>query len=385
MHTASPHALLPTFAPYPFTLARGSGDRVFDTEGNAYWDFYGGHCVCSTGHAHPKVVQALADQAQQLIFYSTAARLPIREATAEALVAFASEGLDQPFASVFFCNSGAEANENALKLATKLTGRTRFTAFQGGWHGRSTLALAVTDDPKLKVGVEGLLAKVDFLPFNDLEALDQADLSTSAAVILEPIQSMAGIRSATPEFLRRLRERCDASGTVLVFDEVQTGVGRLGSPYAAGFFGVRPDVITSAKGLASGVPMGAVILTEAVASRLQPGDLGSTFGGGPLACAALLATLRVIRGEGLMPRATRAATHLRQELQGTHVANVEGHGLLLGLRVPGHATALKQDLLRHRVLVGASGDPDVLRLMPPLNLSQEAMDALLAAIRAFKA
>lgn len=385
MHTATLPALLPTFAPYPFTVARGSGDRVFDTEGNAYWDFYGGHCVCSTGHAHPKVVQALADQAQQLIFYSTAARLPIREAAAEALVAFASEGLDRPFASVFFCNSGAEANENALKLAAKLSGRTRFTAFQGGWHGRSTLALAVTDDPKLKVGVDGLLAEVDFLPFNDLEALDCANLGASAAVILEPIQSMAGIRSATPEFLRRLRERCDASGTVLIFDEVQTGVGRLGSPYAAGFFGVRPDVITSAKGLASGVPMGAVILTEAVASRLQPGDLGSTFGGGPLACAALLATLRVIRGEGLMPRATRAATHLRQALRGTRVANVEGDGLLLGLRVPDHATALKQHLLRHRVLVGASGDPDVLRLMPPLNLSQEAMDALVAAIRAFEA
>lgn len=378
-------ALLPTYTPYPFSLLRGAADQVFDESGQAYWDFYGGHCVCATGHAHPEVVKAIADQAARLLFYSTAARLPVRDAAAEALVAFANEGLEQPLASVFFCNSGAEANENALKVAAKLTGRTRFTAFQGGWHGRSTLALSVTDDPKLRQGLEAFLAPVEFLPFGDEAALAAADLSQSAAVILEPIQSMAGIRTAPTSFFRKLREACDASGCLLIFDEVQTGMGRLGTPFAAGFVGVTPDLLSSAKGLASGVPMGALLMTAAVAQALKPGDLGSTFGGGPLASAALLATLRVIQDESLMARARVAAERIRQGLSGTVVTRVEGEGLLLGLRVPGAAAALKAHLQDHGILVGGSGDPEVLRLMPPLNLSEAALEALLAAVHAYSA
>ena len=385
-HLQSPAvpALQPTYAPYPFPILRGEGDRVFDDQGNTYFDFYGGHCVCSTGHSHPKVVAAIAAQAKELIFYSTAADLPIRTRAAEGLIEFANSDQASGLVSVFFCNSGAEANENALKIAAKLTGRTRFAAMQGGWHGRTTLALSVTDDPKIQVGLESFLAPCDRLPLNDLAALDSYDFSQVAAVILEPVQSMSGIRPATPVFLQKLRERTRAAGCMLIYDEVQTGVGRLGHPYVAGLHGVQPDLVTSAKGIASGVPMGALLISGPVAAALKPGDLGTTFGGGPLACAALLATLQVILEEGLMPKTRILEDMIRQGLKGTCVSEVVGTGLLLGLKVPGGAAKLKAHLQQQRILVGGSGDPEVLRLMPPLNLSLVAVSALLDAVHAFR-
>ncbi len=378
MHSALP-PLLPTYPPYPFPIVKGSRDRVFDEQGNAYLDFYGGHCVCSTGHSHPKVAAAIAAQAQDLIFYSTAARIPIRDAAAEALLAFAPPSM----ASVFFCNSGAEANENALKVAARITGRCRFIAFHGSFHGRTLLALSATDEPKLRKGYEAFLAPVDFLPFHDLAALDQADFSQTAAVIVEPIQSMAGVRTADPAWLAALRKACDDGGALLIFDEVQTGFGRLGSPFAAQHFGVDPDLITLAKGIASGVPMGALLLSAAVAQKLAMGDLGSTFGGGPLACAALLATLEVIREEGLVERAARLGARIKQGLAGSVVTQVHGEGLLLGLRAPGVAKDLKARLQEQRILVGGSGDPEVLRLMPPLTVTDESVESLLSAIHGF--
>jgi len=376
--TAAPPipALLPTYAPYPFPLVRGEADRVFDDQGQGWWDFYGGHCVCATGHSHPKVVKAVADQAASLLFYSAAAALPVRDRAAAAITAFA--GMD----SVFFCNSGAEANENALKLALLLTGRKQLGAFEGGWHGRTLLALSVTDDPKITEPFADQLVPTVRLPFGDLAALAAADFSSIAGVILEPIQSMAGIKTASREWFQALRAKCDTAGTLLIFDEIQTGMGRLGTPFAAQFYGVRPDIITSAKGLASGVPMGALLMTAAVAAKLKGGDLGSTFGGGPLACAALLATVEVIEAEGLMAKATAAAARLREELKGTVVTEIQGEGLLLGLR-SAQVAALKKHLMAQNLLVGGSGDPQVLRLMPPLNVSDAALAALIAAIGSF--
>ena len=372
-------ALLPTYPPYPFPVVRGAGDKVYDDGGQAYLDFYGGHCVCSTGHAHPRVAEAVAAQARELLFYSTAARIPVRDAAAEALVAFAPEEM----ASVFFCNSGAEANENALKVAAKLTGKGRFVAFQGSFHGRTLLALSATDEPKLKAGYESLLAPVEFLPFGDFAAFAAADLEGVAAVIVEPIQSMAGVRTSDQAWFRLLQARCRAAGALLIFDEVQTGFGRLGAPFAAQFYGITPDLITLAKGIASGVPMGALMMTGAVAAKLSMGDLGSTFGGGPLASAALLATLEVIREEGLMERAAKAGAWIKQGLVGSVVSQVHGEGLLLGLRAPGVAKQLKAHLQAQRILVGGSGDPEVLRLMPPLTLADASVEALLCAIREF--
>ncbi|HJV39887.1 MAG TPA: aminotransferase class III-fold pyridoxal phosphate-dependent enzyme, partial [Geothrix sp.] len=239
-------ALLPTYAPYPFPLVKGEGDRVFDDRGQAWWDFYGGHCVCATGHSHPKVVKAVADQAASLLFYSAAAALPVRDAAAAKITAFS--GMD----SVFFCNSGAEANENALKVALLLTGRKTLGAFDGGWHGRTTLALSVTDDPKITQPFADSLTPCLRMPFGDRLALEAADFSEIAGVILEPIQSMAGIKTASKAWFEALRAKCDATGTLLIFDEIQTGTGRMGTPFAAQFYGVRPDLMTSAKGLASG-------------------------------------------------------------------------------------------------------------------------------------
>jgi len=374
--TAPIPALLPTYAPYPFPLVRGEGDRVFDDAGQAWWDFYGGHCVCATGHSHPAVVKAVADQAATLLFYSAAAALPVRDEAAERITAFS--GMD----SVFFCNSGAEANENALKLALLLTGRKHLGAFDGGWHGRTLLALSVTDDPKITQPYADQLVPTLRIPFGDLAALAAADFSDVAGVIVEPIQSMAGIKTASRERFQALRAKCDAAGTLLIFDEIQTGMGRLGVPFAAQFYGVRPDFMTSAKGLASGVPMGALLMTAEVAAKLKGGDLGSTFGGGPLACAALIATVEAITTEGMLANAAHAAARLRQELAGSVVTEVLGEGLLLGLHCA-HAAALKKHLLARHILVGGSSDPTVLRLMPPLNLSNEALDALIAAIHAF--
>jgi len=376
-------ALLPTYTPFPFPLLRGEGDRVFDPLGRSYVDFYGGHCVASTGHAHPQVAEAVSAQARELIFYSTAAELPIRSRAAQALLAFAGSGRDSGLASVFFCNSGAEANENALKMAALITGRHRFAAFQGGWHGRTTLALSVTDDPAITKGLEPFLAPCLRLPWNDCDALETADFSDVAAVILEPIQSMSGVRPATAGFLQKLREKTRAVGAMLIYDEVQTGMGRLGHPFAAGLHGVQPDMVTSAKGIASGVPMGALLLSAEAAAHIRPGDLGSTFGGGPLACAALLATLQVIRQEGLLQNALLREQEIREALAGTCVASVRGAGLLLGLVVPGRAKALKAHLQAHRILVGGSGDPDALRLMPPLTLTRASVDALAKAVKSF--
>jgi len=370
-------ALLPTHAPFPPSLTGGEGDRVFVARGQASLAFYGGHCVCVTGHCHPKVVKAVSEQAAKLLFYSAAATLPLRNQAAARITAFA--GMD----SVFFCNSGAEANENALKVALLLTGRTRLAAFEGGWHGRTLLALSVTDDPGITESFANHLVPCLRLPFGDLAALEAADFSDIAGVILEPIQSMAGIKTASRDWFQALRTKCDATGTLLIFDEIQTGMGRLGKPFAAQLYGVRPDLITAAKGLASGLPMGALLMTSAVASRLKGGDLGSTFGGGPLPCAALLATMDVIESEDLSAKAVAAAARLRQELVGSVVTEVLGAGLLLGLRGQ-HAAALKQHLLSRHILVGGSKDPSVLRLMPPLNVSGEALIALLTAIHAFK-
>ncbi len=371
--------LLPTYAPHPVVFFTGSGDQLTDVEGRTHLDFYGGHCVAVTGHSHPAVAEALARQAAELIFYSTAVQLPVREAAAEALVAFAPRGLE----STFFCNSGAEANENALKVARLVTGRRRFAAFSGSFHGRTLLALSVTDAPRLRAPFEDLLAPVDFLPFGDRGALDAADLHDVAAVIVEPIQSMAGVRTPPEGWLARLRQRTREAGALLVFDEIQTGFGRLGAPFAAQHYGVTPDLMTLAKGIASGVPMGALLMSAAVAERLSPGDLGSTFGGGPLACAALLATLSVIRSEDLMARATACGERIRDGLAGTAVSEVHGEGLLLGLRVPGRAAALKKYLQDRHILVGGSADPDVLRLMPPLTVRDSSIDTLVAAIASF--
>lgn len=377
-------ALLPTYAPFPFTISHGKADRIFADDGRMFWDFYGGHCVASTGHSHTQVVDAISTQAEKLLFYSTAGAMPIREQAAQALIKFAQQHA-MPSAGdvsqVFFCNSGAEANENAIKIAHKLTGRRTIVSFSGGWHGRSLACLAATDDAKITEPYAQWLPAYKRLPFNDLSALAAADFSDVCAVIIEPIQSLAGICVADAAFLQALREKTQDAGCLLIFDEIQTGIGRLGLAFAANYFGIYPDLITCAKGLASGVPIGAVLMRASIASSLKQGDLGSTFGGGPLACAAVLATLSVIESEAMMANARALHQQLIDRLKPLGVS-VRGVGLLLGLEHP-RAEALRAHLLANQILVGGSSNAQVIRLMPPLNLSQAAVDALVGAVASF--
>ncbi len=376
------NALVSGYQPFPFLLDRGVGDRVYDTSGKSWFDYYGGHCVALTGHSHPTVVAAISAQASRLLFYSTAGELAIRDQAADALAEFAQgAGVSR----VFFVNSGAEANENALKLALKLSGRKRLLSFEGGWHGRTLLALSVTDDPSISAPYENQLADVQRLPFADLEALETVPWSEFAAVIVEPIQSMAGIRTAPAAWFKRVAQLARAHGCFLICDEIQTGMGRLGSPFGAQLMGIQPDFITLAKGLASGVPMGAVLMSDAIGSSLAPGDLGSTFGGGPLACAALLATLQVIADENLVERAAALGARLKQELPGPWVQHVRGEGLLLGLQTSQQAARLRAHLYARGMLSGAAVDPWLLRLMPPLNLSEAAVTAMIEACATLEA
>ena len=375
----SGHALLPVYATMPLRAVRGRGSWITDEEGREWLDAYGGHAVASTGHCHPDVVRAIADQAAELIFYSTAIPHHAREELADAIAALCPA----PLGKLFFCNSGAEANENALGLARRHTGRSTIVSVEGGWHGRTAATQAVTDGPRYAetARLAGLPVSRK-VPFNDAAAMRAAVDQTVAAVIVEPVQGLTGARDCDPAFLRAAREACDAAGALLIFDEIQCGVGRCGAFTSAEAFGVVPDILTLAKGLASGLPIGAVVTTEAVSSRLALGDLGSTFGGGPVPCAAALATLRVIQRQGLIANANEVGAYLMAgaaALPG--VVGVQGRGLLIGLRLDRPAAGVQQGLFARRILAGTSGDPQVLRLMPPLSFSRSEADLVLAGLR----
>ena len=378
--TAAPSALLPVYAQFPVRPVSGRGSWLIDDAGERWLDAYGGHAVSSTGHSHPAVVRAIAEQAAALLFYSTAVPHPHRERLAERLVAHCPA----PLSRAFFCNSGAEANENAMHLARKHTGRKPIVSLQGGWHGRTVACLAVTDGAKYEEGA--LRAGMPLgrkLPFNQLDGLERAINPTVAAVILEPVQGMAGARDCDPAFLRRIRQLCSEHGVVLIYDEVQCGVGRTGSFTAAESFGVVPDIITFAKGLASGMPIGAVVTSEAVTASITTGDLGSTFGGGPVACAAALATLDVIETEGLLANVRDVSDYISagaHALGSARVTGVQGRGLLLGLRLTRPAVEVQRALFGHRILTGTAADPAILRLLPPLTFSRAEADLLLVAL-----
>lgn len=370
-------ALLPVYAQMPVVPVSGHGSWLTDADGREWLDAYGGHAVSSTGHSHPDVVRAICEQAGRLLFYSAAVYLDVRERLAEALVARCPGPLDR----VFLCNSGAEANENALHLARRATGRRGIVSVEGGWHGRTVAALACTDGPKYAAWAEGagmpLSRKV---PFDDVAALERTVDDTVAAFIVEPVQGMAGARDVSPEFLRAARTVCDRHGTALIFDEIQCGVGRCGTFTAAELYGVTPDALTLAKGLASGLPAAAVIAAPSLTDKVQLGDLGTTFGGGPVTCAAALATLDVIDREDLMGNAARTGEYIADGARRLGVGRVSGRGLLLGLHLDRPASGVQRALFKRRILTGTSGDPAVLRLLPPLTFTTREADLLLAGL-----
>lgn len=369
-------ALLPVYAQMPVRPVSGSGSWLVDEEGNKWLDAYGGHAVASTGHSHPRVVQAIAEQAGALLFYSTAVPHPMRERLAERLAAWCPD----PLGKVFLCNSGAEANENALHLARRHTGRSQIVTLTGGWHGRTAATLACCDGRKYEEGARRAGMPLSRRAgFEDIASLAAALGDDTAALLLEPVQGMAGARECTSEFLSQARQLCDERGIVLIFDEIQCGVGRSGSFTAAESFGVTPDIITMAKGLASGLPIGAVVAAPHITASLTIGDLGSTFGGGPVPCAAALATLDVIEDEGLLENVRRVESHIRSRA-GDLGLPVQGRGLLLGLRLPRPAAQVQKELFARRILTGTSTDPSVLRLLPPLSFSIEEADLLINGV-----
>jgi acetylornithine/succinyldiaminopimelate/putrescine aminotransferase len=371
-------ALLPVYAQFPVRPVRGHGSWLVDEEGHGWLDAYGGHAVASTGHSHPDVVRAVAQQAEQLLFYSTAVPLPQREALAEKL----AELCPDPLGRVFLCNSGAEANENALHLARRHTGRQAVVSVRGGWHGRTVATLACTDGVRYEEAARRagmpLSRKV---PFDEVAALAAAVTDDVAAVLVEPVQGFAGALDCSLEFLQAARRLCDERGAVLLFDEVQCGVGRCGAFSAAEAVGVTPDALTFAKGLAGGLPIGAVVASPGLTDSLVLGDLGSTFGGGPVPCAAALANIAVIEREGLIANAVRVGERLAEGARALGVRRVSGRGLLLGLHLDRPAVEVQRALFGRRILTGTATDPQILRLLPPLSFSPREADLLLAGLR----
>ena len=350
---------------------RGDGPYVWDTDSNRYLDFYGGHCVALLGHSPDRVVKAIQAQTEKLLFYSNVVHSPIRAEAAALLMEMAPEGLAQ----VFFANSGSEANETALKLARTSTGKSGVIAMEHGFHGRTLGSLATTWAEKYRAAHQDVLAEgVHFAPFGDADAV--ADLldehNDIGALILEPIQSIAGMRMAPASFYQELRALCDAHDVALIFDEVQTGVGRTGTFSISEQLGVTPDLISLAKSLGAGMPVSAVLVSEAIAETVEPGDQGSTFGGGMLAMAAVKATLETIQSDNLMARATAIHTQVADALSEV-VVEVRGRGCLMGLVLDQPVAPIVKQLRENGALVGGSADPNVIRCMPPINTPDAAV------------
>ena len=369
--------LAQVYAQFPFEVVSGDGAYLNLADGRRLLDLYGGHAVCALGYGHPRLMQAIRRQAGELLFASNAVALRVRARAADKLAQFAPPGLDR----VFFVNSGAEANENALRLACKLTARSRVVALEHGFHGRTAAAGAVTWGARERwYGFPNAPFDVAFAPRDNAAAAASHVDRETAAVILEPIQGLAGAYALSDDFLRAVREACDRQGALLIADEVQCGMGRSGLPFAISHSGVAPDMITAAKSLGAGVPCAALLMREECAAQLGGGDLGTTFGGGPLACAAIEAVLDAMVEEQLPAQAAERERQIRATCVAGPVTEIEGRGLLLGLKCAGGARQVRDDLLAADILAGTSALPQWLRLMPPLNLREEEAAQLGAAV-----
>jgi len=347
-------------------------------DGRAYIDFYGGHAVTALGYGHPAMLAALNEQASSVIFQSNAVAMDVRANAAEALANFAPTGLDH----VFFVNSGAEANENALRIACKLTGRSKIVALEHGFHGRTAGAAAVTwGSANRWYGFPQKPFDVDFMPRDGTSDPAVHITSDTAAVIIELVQGLGGAYDLDTGFVTAIAGACAQQGALLIVDEVQTGMGRSGQPFAADLYGIRPDMLTTAKSLAGGFPCGALLVTDSISGELKPGDLGTTFGGGPLACALISAVITTIQEEKLLDNVRKLSQQLLDAFPLGPVSAVSGKGFLLGLHCDRPAGEVRDELLSKNIIVGTSAVPQVIRLLPPLVLEQQHVDQLLEALR----
>ncbi|WP_456462468.1 aspartate aminotransferase family protein [Reichenbachiella sp.] len=358
-------------------VVKAEGVYVWDDHGTKYLDMYGGHAVISIGHSHPKYVSNITKQVQQIGFYSNSIKIPIQDELALEL----GELSGLPDYSLFLCNSGAEANENALKLASFETGRKKVLGFKKGFHGRTSLAVAVTDNAKIQAPVNPT-DHIDLFELNDLESVKEA-LKTKeyAAVIIEGIQGIGGIYKPTNEFLIALEQLCKKTGTMLILDEIQSGYGRSGKFFAFQYAGIQPDLVTVAKGMGNGFPIGGVL----IAPRFEAtyGQLGTTFGGNHLACAAALAVLDVIKEEGLIHNAAEMGEYIKAQLEGIDaIKEIRGKGLLLGLEFDEPVKEIRSRLLtEYKIFTGAATSPNILRLLPPMGIGKQEADTFVNALK----
>ena len=380
-NTATAHAhrshLAQVFAQYPVEIAHGDGVWLHARDGRKILDFYGGHAVAGLGYGHPRWLAALERQARQMAFQTNALPMVIRERAAARLSRFVGLGLD----TVFWINSGAEANENALKLAFKITGRSKAVALEQGWHGRTAAAGAVTWGALEKwYGFPRRPFDVSFAPRDDPAAVERFVDRDTAAVIVEPVQGVGGAYDIGKPLLQALRQRCDEVGALLIFDEVQCGMGRTGAPFAANFYGVTPDMITTAKALGNGFPVSALMLSARVAAQIKYDDMGTTFGGGPMACAVAEAVIDTIESESLLANVRTVSTYIRSSCVIGPVTGTQGQGFLLGLKTSRPAREVQAALLERNILTGTSGDPHILRLLPAYILNEGHVDQLRDAL-----
>ena len=364
--------LFDVYSFYDIEPVRGEGSYVYDSDGTRYLDLYGGHAVISVGHAHPRYVKAIADQVARLGFYSNSVQNSLQTRLARRLGKIS--GYDDY--SLFLCNSGAEANENAIKLASFHTGKSKVLAFDKAFHGRTSGAVAATDNPAI-VSPFNRTLNVEFARLNDIADVERHLASGEfCAVIVEGIQGVAGIRMPEDDFLRQLRDLTERLGVVLIADEIQSGYGRSGKFFAHQYSGIRPDIITCAKGIANGFPMGAVLISPEFEAR--KGMLGTTFGGNHLACAAALSVLDIIEDENLIENAASVGQYLIDRLKKMpQLKEVRGRGLMIGVEIEGSASEMRKRLLfDHHIFTGGAGATTV-RLLPALNLSKEQADIFL--------
>ena len=365
-----------TYAKMNIAVERGAGAWIWTSDGDKYLDLYGGHAVCATGHSHPHVVEAIQKQAAKVLFYSNLVYSEIRAKAAEKLVEIAPASITK----AFFCNSGTEANENAMRMARLSTKREKIITFSNGFHGRTADAISATFLGKYReIGKPNVPGHV-CAEFGNLDSVRELADEETAAIMLEPIQSMAGVAEAAPEFFIGLREICDDFGIILIFDEVQTGIGRTGNWFFSGsdLAGkAEADIITLAKSLGSGVPVGACLVNNRIAEVIKSGDLGTTFGGGMLAMAAVLATLEAIESDKMRANISEVENYLRERLKEVEeVVALRGRGGLLGIEFSENCKPIHAKLLEHKIITGTSSNSNVLRLLPPLCVKKEEIDLL---------